>query len=144
MIYWHLLFSFSPNECVNIGPLHVFKCEWSAGMLKVKLQLPPKPQPFYLMKPDNIIISDVTGSNSESVENSWSKQYLFQLRLHLLNRFSRYEVNKQDSVVGEGRVGVTKLPICIVYIIPQHSSLYALKVEYNIFFWIQWHLTLNH
>lgn len=35
-----------------------------SGMLKVKLQLNQKSLPFYLLKPDNIPVSDVTGSDN--------------------------------------------------------------------------------
>jgi len=47
-----------------------------SGMLKVKLNL-PKPLPFYLMKPENISISDVTGATnlmaSKNLEHSFTK-----------------------------------------------------------------------
>jgi len=48
-----------------------------SGLLKVKLQLNQKSVPFYLMKPDNIPISDVTGATnlmaSRNLEHSFAK-----------------------------------------------------------------------
>jgi len=48
------------------------------GMLKVKLQIhPPKPLPFYLMRPENITASDVTGATnlmaSKNLEHHFAK-----------------------------------------------------------------------
>lgn len=48
-----------------------------SAMLKVKLQIHPKPLPFYLMKSENIIQSEVTGATnlmaSKNLEHSFAK-----------------------------------------------------------------------
>ena len=46
--------------------------------------------------------------------------------------FLGYEINKQISF-GKGVVRVKKGPLCIVYIIPPHNSLYASEVDLSLF-----------
>ena len=46
-----------------------------------------------------------------------------------------YEINKQDPLVVEGDLGwwsyPETLPLCVVYIFPQHSNIFASEAETN-------------
>ena len=55
-------------------------------MLKVKLQI-NKPLPFYLLKPDNIAISDVTGIHqyTSSIQSNKSNQFFQSTWINQLN-----------------------------------------------------------
>jgi len=64
--------AFSPRN----SPGRASNASDQSGMLKVKLNI-PKPLPFYLMKPENISISDVTEATnlmaSKNLESSFNK-----------------------------------------------------------------------
>ncbi|XP_023348431.1 mediator of RNA polymerase II transcription subunit 19 [Eurytemora carolleeae] len=68
--------TFSPKNSPSRGSSSPSINSTDPGMLKVKLQI-NKPLPFYLLKPDNIAISDVTGATnlmaSRNLEHSFNK-----------------------------------------------------------------------
>ena len=60
-----------------IGGLPNVAAADQAGSLKMKLQIHPKQFPFYLMRPDNISLSEVTGATnlmaSKNLEHAYAK-----------------------------------------------------------------------